>query len=315
MIPEAERGGNIENPRRPKASICIPAHQAQHHLRTTIDSVLAQDYDDLEVVIVDNNSTDGTRDILEVLDDDRVRIFRNSTTLSIYDNWNRAVRETRGTFVKLVCADDLIEPDCMSAQVAVLEAHPGVAVVSARADFIDSNAVALRRATGLRGIVGQQPGNRVVKQIVRSSSNPIGPAAAVTFRRVDFDRCGGFGGDLLFPMDLDLWVRLLRGGDFYGLPQTFTSFRIWDGSITAVTSAARQRAELIEFARRLVEDPQWQVSGVDRTLGRLTSYDLQFALLYELSKLRAHFRRKSRGFAPTLGAAVARRSPTEAASS
>jgi glycosyltransferase involved in cell wall biosynthesis len=315
MMPGRQLGGNLETHRRPKASVCIPAYQAHRHLRMTIDSVLAQDYEDMEVVIVDNNSTDGTREILEALDDHRIRVFRNSTTLSIYENWNRAVRETRGAFVKLVCADDLIEPNCLSAQVAVLETHPGVAIVSARADFVDSNAVALRRATGLRGIVGRQPGNRVVKQIVRSSSNPIGPAAAVTFRRVDFDRCSGFGSDLLFPMDLDLWVRLLRDGDFYGLPEAFASFRIWDGSITAVTSATKQRAELAEFARLLVKDSQWRVSGVDRMVGRLASFDLRFALFYELSRLRAHFRRESRGLEPTRGETVARRPLTEAGTS
>jgi glycosyltransferase involved in cell wall biosynthesis len=276
----------------PKASICIPAYQAVRHLRATIDSVLAQNYRELEILVVDNNSTDGTREILETIKDDRVRIIRNATTLSIYDNWNRAVRETRGEFVKLVCADDLIEPDCVSAQIAVLEDHPDVSLVSARADFIDDKNMLLRRGTGLRGIVGRNSGKRVVKQIVRSGSNPIGPSAAVMFRRVDFDRCGGFGGDLLFPMDLDLWVRLLRGGDFFGLPRTLASFRIWNGSITASTSATTQRAQLTEFARRLIDDPQWPISGTDRMLGRLNSYDVQFAMLYELSRLRARWRRR-----------------------
>src|SRR5262249_44731126 len=141
---------------RPKVSICIPAFQAERHLRSTIDSVLVQNYADLEIVIVDNNSSDGTREILESIKDDRVRIIRNATTLSMVDNWNRAVRESQGQFVKLVCADDVLEPDCIAIEVALLAGNPDLALISARADFINDEGIFLRRSRGLGGIVGRQ---------------------------------------------------------------------------------------------------------------------------------------------------------------
>ena len=146
-----ERSAQPADPRRPGVSVCIPAFQAERHLQATIDSVLAQDYADLEVVIVDNNSSDGTRDILERLTDRRVRVIRNPTTLPIADNFNFAIRQSRGQFVKLVCADDLLKPDCIAAQASILENHPDVAVVSARTDFIDDEGKLIRRERGLRG--------------------------------------------------------------------------------------------------------------------------------------------------------------------
>jgi glycosyltransferase involved in cell wall biosynthesis len=276
-------------PHRPRVSLCIPAYQAESHLRSTIDSALAQTYPDLDVVIVENNSSDGTRDILETIEDDRVRIIRNATTLAIPDNWNRAVRESHGEFVKLVCADDTLEPDCIAAQVRVLESSPDVGLVAARTDFIDDEGRLLLPGRGLGGIVGRHSGERVVRQIVRSGRNPIGPPVAGMFRRVDFDRCGGFRGDLLFPMDMDLWVRLLRNADFFGMPRTLASFRIGGDSITASTSARSQHAEHAEFARRLVEDPHWNISAIDRIFGRVNYYQTPFrrTLLYGLSGLRA----------------------------
>lgn len=290
-------------PRRPKVSLCIPAYQAERHVQATIDSVLAQNYADLEIVIVDNNSSDGTRDILEQIDDDRVRIIRNPTTLPMGDNWNRAVSESQGRYVKMVCADDILEPDCIAAQVAVLEGSPDVALVSARFDFIDDEGKSLIRARGLGGVVGQHSGERVVRQIVRSSRNPIGPPVAAMFRRIDFDRCGGFGGDSLFSMDMDLWVRLIRDGDFFGVPRTLASFRVVGGSITASTSARSQLAQQTEFARQLVDDPRWNISAIDRILGRINCYHMQLRriLLYKFSSLRAGRRRAHQGRDDSVG--------------
>jgi glycosyltransferase involved in cell wall biosynthesis len=283
-----------ESAAHPQVSLCIPAFQAERHLQATIDSVLSQNYADLEIVIVDNNSSDGTRDIVGALKDDRVRVIRNPTTLPIADNFNLAVQQSRGRFVKLVCADDTLEPDCIAAQAEVLDGRPEVTLVSTRTDFIDDEGKLLRPSRGLGGIVGQHSGERVVRQIVRSGTNPIGPPVAAMFRRVDFDRCGGFRGDLLFPMEMDLWVRLVRRGDFFGIPRTLASFRIGGGSMTALMSARSQLAQQIEFARRLVDDPGWEISVADRVLGRINCYDMQMRRsgLVLMSAIRASRRRR-----------------------
>ena len=81
---------------RPKVSICVPAYQAERHLRSTIESLLAQNYLDFEIVIVDNHSTDGTADILKTFDDPRIRVIRNEATLSMVDNFNLAVSQCQG---------------------------------------------------------------------------------------------------------------------------------------------------------------------------------------------------------------------------
>lgn len=283
--------------RAPKVSLCIPAYEAERHLRATLDSVLAQSYEDFEVVIVDNNSSDRTGDIVAALHDDRVRVIRNATTLPIADNFNRAVQQSRGQYVKLICADDTIEPDCIAAQVGVMDANPGVVLVSVRTDFIDDVGDVLRPAKGLRGIVGRQSAQRTVRRVVRSGTNPIGPPVAALFRRADFDRCGGFHGELLFPMELDLWVRLIRHGDFFGVPKTLASFRIGAGSMTALTSSRSQLAQQIEFARRLVDDPRWRISTADRLVGLVNTFDKQLRrnVLFLMSSARAARRRRAHG--------------------
>jgi glycosyltransferase involved in cell wall biosynthesis len=284
-----ETAQNIGCQSSPKVSVCIPAYQAERYLRATVDSVLAQDYADLELVVVDNNSTDGTSDILAGVTDDRVRIIRNATTVPAVDNFNCAVQQTRGEFVKLICADDTLTPDCIGQQVAVLEGAPGVVLVAAKTHFIDEHGELVLPARGLGGLDGRLPADRVIKRVVHSGGNPIGAPVAVMFRRADFDRCGGFDTDLPFLADLDLWVRLLRCGDFVGLPRTLGSFRIRSESVSGLTKARTQLDQHIAFDRRVADDPRWDISVADRIHGRVRCYEhvVRRTLLFGLSAWRA----------------------------
>jgi glycosyltransferase involved in cell wall biosynthesis len=279
---------------RPTVSICIPAYQAAAHLRTTLDSVLAQDYPDMEVVVIDNNSTDETAAILESIGDERVRVFRNPVTVSAADNHNLAVRRSRGRFVKVLSADDIIDPDCIATQVEVFARRPDVAVVAARTDFIDNDGRLLVPARGVRGIVGPHPAHRVIRHIVRSGRNPIGAPASVMFRRADFDRCGGFRRDTTYTTDVDLWARLLDRGNFYGIGRTLASFRVHSGSLSDLTSMRSQLAQHAELDRGLGEDPRWGLSRIDRALGRVNAYQAlaRRLLLFKLSSRRASRRQR-----------------------
>lgn len=282
-----EKGGHHSGP-RPTVSLCVPAYQAQRHLGATIESLLAQDYDDFEVVIVDNHSSDGTAEIVNSIADDRVRVVRNESTLPIIENFNTAVRLCRGEFVKLVCADDVLDPHCVAAQSAILRRFPAVVLVGAQTDFIDGDGALLRPARGLRGIAGRRRADHVVRRLVRSGTNPIGAPVATMFRRADFLRCGGFRDDLLFFSDADLWVRLLQHGDFYGIPRVLASFRFGTDTVSATMAARSQLAQQGEFVRRLGDDRRWRVSRLDRIVGRLNAYDKQVrrCVLFAISKRR-----------------------------
>jgi glycosyltransferase involved in cell wall biosynthesis len=114
----------------PKVSILIPVFNRKQFIAECIESALDQTYTDLEVVIVDNNSDDGTWEICQsfVFKDKRVRLFRNSVNVGPVRNWIRCATEAKGVFSKILFSDDLLEPNCLEEMVPALD-HPGIALV------------------------------------------------------------------------------------------------------------------------------------------------------------------------------------------
>lgn len=252
---------------RPLVSLCIPAFQAERHLAQTLMSACAQTYECIEIVVLDNASTDRTGEILGAVDDPRVRVERNDAVLPLSQNWNRLISLGRGELVKLLCADDLIHPDAVARQARILAEDPGVALVASRRHFIDDRGRVLAASKGLNGLVGRNPGDAVAARVVRNGGNPIGEPGGVMFRRADFDAVGGFDATLPFPMDLELWMRLLKGGSMVGLPESLAAFRARRGSLSDMHSRplyVEQRA----LTRRIAADPEWGVGHLSRVVGR-----------------------------------------------
>ncbi|MFT4398036.1 glycosyltransferase family 2 protein [Gordonia lacunae] len=260
---------------RPEVSIVIPAYQAARHLRDTLACVTAQRMSELEIVVLDNNSTDETAEILKRTRDRRLRVERNSTTLPLADNWNAAVNYARGDLIKVLCADDLISADCIERQAATMHSNTGAALVACRVDMIDDAGHLVRRHRGLRGLTGERSSREVIRKVVRSGGNPIGPPAAVMFRRRDFDEVGGFDGDFTFPMELELWTRLLQSGSFVGDPATLASFRVSSTSITSELSIRTQMSEHRDFITRLAANPYWKLPRGDLAVASLTAPTMQ----------------------------------------
>lgn len=252
----------------PSVSVCIPVYQGERFLAETIRSVLDQSFRDLELVILDNASTDTSGEIARSFGDPRIRVERNATTVSQADNWNRVVQLCRAPLVKLVCADDLLHPRCLELQVGPMEADPGLAVVASRRHMIDEQSRVIVPRRGLARLIGVRTGMEVARRVVRNGANPVGEPGGVLFRREDFFTAGGWRADRTFVMDLDLWMRLLQYGEFLGLPETLAAFRIGLGSVSADNEQAiydEQRA-LIE---ELGESDFYKVRAVDLAVGRM----------------------------------------------
>lgn len=136
-------GARAAPDRATTVSIGIPVHNGENFLAEAIDSVLAQTFDDLELIISDNASTDGTRAICEgyAARDPRVRYVRNPCNLGAAANYNRTFALARGRYFKWLAHDDRLEPTFLERTVAVMEARPEVLLCGSRVRVIDEDGV------------------------------------------------------------------------------------------------------------------------------------------------------------------------------
>jgi len=114
-----------QNSALPLASICIPNFNMARYLPASIESALAQDYGNLEIVVQENRSNDGSLEVIRryAARHGRVRVFENERHVSMAANWNRCVRHARGDYFVLLSADDMLERAFVSTAVSVLEKH------------------------------------------------------------------------------------------------------------------------------------------------------------------------------------------------
>jgi GT2 family glycosyltransferase len=236
----------------------VPAYLAEPYLAEAIESVIAQTHQAWELVVLDNASPDRTGEIARSYDDPRIVVHTNPATLRLPDNWNRVVHLARGRYVKVLPADDVLRPDCLELQVKLLEADPDLALVSCRRDFIDSDSTVVLRGRGLIGLLGDRTADEVIERVMASGINPIGEPAAMLFRRDDFLEAGTFDASFPFPMDLELAIRLLRGGDFHGQEASLAAFRVQPDSLTA-SGIGAQGAEHRAVLRLIAADRRWSI--------------------------------------------------------
>ena len=116
----------------PRVSVVVPAYNNADFLADTLESILAQDYDDYELVIADHSSSDRTAQVLGAYAArSRVRVLAPTPAGGgALANWNRVSEHAHGEFIKLVCGDDLIAPSALREQVQALDRNPTAVFVA-----------------------------------------------------------------------------------------------------------------------------------------------------------------------------------------
>lgn len=236
---------------RPLVTIGIPSYNSAAHIREALDSALAQTYEPLEILVVDDASTDATHQIAAAYDDPRLSVCVNDTNLGLAGNHNRVIEMARGEYVKVLHADDILAPGAIEAQAKALSENPEVALVTCKRAIIDEEGrrIVNRGAPWPEGV---RDGRDVVREVVRSGRNLLGEPSAQLFRREAALEAGRFSADWPYAVDLEFCVRLLLHGDVFYSPETLASFRVTTGQESARLSSiqAADGERLFETIRR-----------------------------------------------------------------
>ncbi len=199
-------------PAQPRVSVVMPAYNHAPYIRRAIESVLDQDYPNLELLVVDDGSRDGTWDVIQTVlaeSGGRFRAF-SQANCGVCKTINRAVKLSTGEFVALLASDDYYLPGKISAQVEMFrDASDKLALVHTSAYLDYQNGAPLEDLTGsYRPAVGL-----CFEQILTQAVRVVAPS--IMFRRTVFDRLGGFDENLAAE-DVDFFLRIAAEGSAFG---------------------------------------------------------------------------------------------------
>ena len=234
---------------RPLVSICIPAYNSARFITKTIESALNQTYPSIEVVVVDDNSSDDTVAVVEAIKDDRVKLYRNETNLGMTGNWNKCIRMARGEYVKLIPADDIIYPECIITSMKIFESNPEVVLSIVASDLINNDdEIVGKYMHWPKG--GVFEGRKVAKKSAMLN-NYFGNPVSVLFKKSDFEKTGGFDEDIPYILDFDLWLGLSAFGKVYFCKEKLSAFRVRNDSNTGVLIGKKSKDYTAEHIRLL----------------------------------------------------------------
>ena len=234
----------------PKVSVVIPTYNRQRLVQDTIDSVLRQTYGDLEVVVIDDGSTDDTRQVLQDRYGTRIRyVYQPNQGESVARNHGIAL--AGGEYVAFVDSDDLWHPQKIERQVEVFGADPGVGLVSTQAYWINYQGLKLRKTPDGRGRQGDAIawGELVLDNVI------AGGGSSALIRKECLKRTGGFDQGIRFGEEWDLWIRIAHDFRIYQIPIPLVYYRLnpfgtrsWAPRATEAEAMHREHLTIVEKA-------------------------------------------------------------------
>ena len=217
----------------PAVSVLMGVWNGAPRVREAIESVLGQTLGDLELVVVDDGSTDATASILGSFDDARVRATRQprgGLTFAL----RSALGLARAPLVARLDADDVALPERLERQRDFLERHPEVGLLGTAAREVD--------ATGREVGVVRPPTEDAALRGALIRHNPF-VHSSVMMRRSALEQAGGYDPSFPVAQDYDLWMRMSRVTRMANLPEALVVRRLLPGRISASREAERLRAE------------------------------------------------------------------------
>lgn len=274
----------------PFVSICVPVFNGEIYLKECLDSCVTQTYNNYEIIICDDGSSDKTISIVESYKDSKIKFFKNDKNLGLVGNWNKCIEVSSGDWIKFVFQDDFITKDCLEKFVSEIKAD--TILLACKRNFIlpknssDSvidyyaNQVRTLENTGYYSTNNFSP--KVISKIAIQNicMNFIGEPSLIMFKKSICNELGLFNPALKQICDLDFALRIASKYGLSYIPEKLCAFRVHANSTTS-NNVSNSFFELhyiepVLFSYLLLFDSQF------------TQLRKQLAIL-ELIKLRIYF--------------------------
>ena len=200
-------------------SIVLPTYNGEEYISLAIDSILAQEYENWELIVINDCSSDGTEDlVLEYLDKDkRIKLFNNQSNYKLPKSLNKGFSESRGKYLTWTSDDNILEPFFISRMLEEIKIRG--------CDFVYSNYYQIDSKNEIIQKV------YVLDKSYILESNVVG--ASFMYTRDVYNRVGAYDDDLFLMEDYDYWIRTCTSFKIYRINEFLYRYRVHTSSLTA----------------------------------------------------------------------------------
>lgn len=240
----------------------MAVHNGQEFLQEAIDSILKQIYQNIELIVVDDASTDSSPEILRNVIDHRLRIITMSSNVGLVDALNLALSQARGGLIARMDADDVAHSERLALQVKKMSSDPSLVLLGTSVEYIDAQGRLLHIETF-------NTDNMALQRILAEEGNHF-CHSSVMMRTEAVRKVMGYRSIAgRYAQDYDLWLRLAEVGTVANLPEPLLRYRVHEGQLSFQKLVPQRRSaeiyKVLARQRRLTgrEDYQAAFKEVD----------------------------------------------------
>jgi len=234
----------------PLISVIVPVYNAERYVAQSLQSILNQSIGDLELIVIDDGSTDNSAAVIEKIKNTRLHLHKQANA-GMAAALNKGISLAKGKFIARQDADDISLPDRFEKQLVYLSAHPGVGLLGTQAALIDGTG----KRTG--GFLHHSTDNETLKATLYFD-NPF-VHSSVMLRKETLDKVGLYNNSL-HPLlqDFDLWFRISQISDIGNLPEVLQEYRQLPSGISATSLKFSElvATQCYDHLSQLSKDPE-----------------------------------------------------------
>lgn len=229
----------------PLVSIVIPVHNGERYIKESIDSCLDQTYENIEVIVVDDKSEDGTLDILKEYGD-KITVLPIEKQNGLGNVINIGIRKSKGKYIARMDADDVMYPTRIEKQIEYLESHPNCVAVGGQIDIIDESS----NITGHREYAIEDKDIKKNRFLFQPFAHP-----AVTLRKSAVEEIGLYPENMWKVEDVKFFLILSTKGEFHNLENTVLKYRM--------TFKTESQSKMLDHFKKTNEIRNWAIKELN----------------------------------------------------
>ena len=220
----------------PKISVIMSAYNAEKYIKEAIDSILNQTFKDFEFIIIDDGSSDSTKNIILSYKDSRIRFIENKSNIGLTKSLNKGLKVAKGEYIARVDVDDPSMLERFEKQVGFLDIHKNTAVVGSWIQVINEES-------GKTHVLKNSCNPAIIKW-THIFKNQIAHSSAF-FRKKIVEEVGYYKEEYRHAQDFDLWFRISRKYKMANIPEPLIKYRIHAKSISRTPKTYKIQKRLV----------------------------------------------------------------------